>query len=195
MHAKWDWVDFQAGLLKLPDSKTGKKIIHLSPGALEILQNLTKVEGNPYIIAGARKGQPLISPKRPWNFIKKKATVELLRQDSTYGPLIKNLEQDTGITPDYTALCKHALEQKIINSTEDMPTGIMDVRMHDLRHTYASICVTQGMTIQMVAKLLGHSRTRTSERYAHLAQDPVQQAAAQAGDQITSFIGNKQKTV
>jgi integrase len=52
-----------------------------------------------------------------------------------------------------------------------------DVRIHDLRHTYASNAVSSGMAIQMVGRLLGHSQIQTTMRYAHLADDPVRKAA------------------
>lgn len=64
-------------------------------------------------------------------------------------------------------------------------SGLEDVRMHDLRHTYASICIGQGMALSVIAKLLGHSRVRTTERYAHLADDPIATAAAEIGDFIS----------
>lgn len=55
--------------------------------------------------------------------------------------------------------------------------GLVDVRIHDLRHTYASNAVANGMPIQMVGKLLGHTQLQTTMRYAHLADDPVMRAA------------------
>lgn len=57
--------------------------------------------------------------------------------------------------------------------------GLHDVRIHDLRHTYASNAVANGMPIQMVGKLLGHTQLQTTMRYAHLADDPVLRAAEQ----------------
>lgn len=193
MHAKWEWVHPEAGLLILPDSKTGKKVIHLSASALEVLNNLERIKGNPYIIAGGNKGEPLKSPKKAWTYIRKRTTVELLRGDEDYGPLIRELEEANGKTPKYETLCEKALEKGIIDNMDQKPVGITDVRMHDLRHTYASICVNQGMTLQMVSKLLGHSSVKMSERYAHLAQDPVKQAASEAGDQIANVIGSTKK--
>ncbi|WP_391481697.1 tyrosine-type recombinase/integrase [Nereida sp. NH-UV-3] len=55
--------------------------------------------------------------------------------------------------------------------------GLDDVRIHDLRHSFASTLVNNGATLYEVQKLLGHSRSATTERYAHLANHRLQQAA------------------
>ena len=55
--------------------------------------------------------------------------------------------------------------------------GLKDVRIHDLRHTYASVAVAAGQGLPMIGKLLGHSQVQTTARYAHLAGDPVRAAA------------------
>lgn len=55
--------------------------------------------------------------------------------------------------------------------------GLKDVRIHDLRHTFASVAVAAGQSLPMIGKLLGHSQVQTTARYAHLAGDPVRAAA------------------
>ncbi|WP_170576424.1 tyrosine-type recombinase/integrase [Ruegeria atlantica] len=67
--------------------------------------------------------------------------------------------------------------------------GLHDVRIHDLRHTYASNAVSSGMPIQMVGRLLGHSQIQTTMRYAHLADDPVRQAAEENAARLDTFVG------
>lgn len=51
--------------------------------------------------------------------------------------------------------------------------GIADVRIHDLRHTFASLLVSGGASLEMIGKLLGHSQTQTTQRYAHLMDSPL----------------------
>jgi integrase len=51
--------------------------------------------------------------------------------------------------------------------------GLDDVRLHDLRHSYASLAAAQGVSLQMIGKLLGHRVAATTQRYAHLARDHV----------------------
>jgi len=66
--------------------------------------------------------------------------------------------------------------------------GLPDVRIHDLRHTYASNAVSGGMPIQMVGKLLGHSQIQTTMRYAHLADDPVNRAAEENANRLSNTL-------
>jgi integrase len=51
--------------------------------------------------------------------------------------------------------------------------GLDDVRLHDLRHSYASLAASRGVSLQMIGKLLGHRVAATTQRYAHLARDAV----------------------
>lgn len=55
--------------------------------------------------------------------------------------------------------------------------GLEDVRLHDLRHSYASFGAGAGLSLRMIGQLLGHSQPVTTQRYAHLAADPVRKAA------------------
>lgn len=54
--------------------------------------------------------------------------------------------------------------------------GLKDVRMHDLRHSFASALVNNGLSIYDVKELLGHASITTTQRYAHLSQDRLAQA-------------------
>lgn len=66
--------------------------------------------------------------------------------------------------------------------------GVTGARLHDLRHTHASFGVNAGMGLPIVGKLLGHSRSSTTERYAHLADDPVRQASEEIGQTLASAL-------
>jgi len=63
------------------------------------------------------------------------------------------------------------------------------VRLHDLRHTHASIGVGSNLGLPIVGKLLGHKQTRTTERYAHLEADPVRKASEAIGARIMDAMG------
>lgn len=67
--------------------------------------------------------------------------------------------------------------------------GIHNVRLNDLRHTHASVGASSGIGLPIVGKLLGHRSTVTTQRYAHLADDPVRHASNRIGEQIAAGLG------
>jgi integrase len=62
--------------------------------------------------------------------------------------------------------------------------GLEDVRLHDLRHSFASLLVSEGLSLEIIGKLLGHSRAQTTQRYAHLADAPLRKAAEIVADKV-----------
>ena len=123
----------------LPDSKTGRKAIHLSPPALALLQTIPRLEGNPYVICGERPGRHLVNIEKPWRRIRAAAKLD-------------------------------------------------DVRLHDLRHSFASVAASGGQSLVVIGKMLGHSQPATTARYAHLADDPVKAASDAVGRHIAAAM-------
>jgi integrase len=64
--------------------------------------------------------------------------------------------------------------------------GLSEVRLHDLRHSFASFLVNHGVSLYVVQGLLGHSNAKTTQRYAHLAQQTLLEAAEVAGNVVLS---------
>lgn len=64
--------------------------------------------------------------------------------------------------------------------------GIVDVRLHDLRHTYASLLVSQGHSLPVIGALLGHTQAQTTARYTHLFDDPLRKATEDAALSISN---------
>ena len=69
--------------------------------------------------------------------------------------------------------------------------NLQGVRIHDLRHSYASGALALGEGLPMIGKLLGHSQVQTTARYAHLARDPVNLAGSRVSDAIGKAMMNK----
>lgn len=147
MTLKWDYVDLKARELRLPDSKTGAKIVHFGKTAADVLKGIEKLEDNPYVITGKKEGSRLTDLQHPWRRIRAKAKLD-------------------------------------------------DVRIHDLRHSYASGALALGEGLPMIGKLLGHTQVQTTARYAHLANDPVKTAAGRVSDTIgAAMLGKKRKAM
>ncbi|WP_237072566.1 site-specific integrase [Pseudaestuariivita rosea] len=141
---RWDYVTSHH--LELPDSKTGRRRIPLPREAHDILTELPREEGNPFVIVGDVAGERLINLQKPWNRIRKRA-------------------------------------------------GIPDVRIHDLRHTYASVAMKQGIDPFTLKEILGHKNLQTTLRYAHLADDAVQSAAGTVASRLAMAVRNRSATV
>jgi integrase len=63
-----------------------------------------------------------------------------------------------------------------------------DVRLHDLRHSLASITVFGRASLSIIGALLGHAHSAKTERYAHLSDDPLRAASDTVGNQITASL-------
>ena len=72
-----------------------------------------------------------------------------------------------------------------LRKAADLPT----LRLHDLRHTYASILASSGLSLPIIGALLGHSTPTTTHRYAHLLDDPLRAATERAAAVITGKPG------
>jgi integrase len=109
------------------------------------------------------------------------ATINLLRDRERRGPfVIPGLDADrsrSDLNKPWRAIQRHA--------------GLKGVRIHDLRHTFASIGAGASLGLPIVGKLLGHSQPATTARYAHLDADPLRRASNVIGDHLTAALAGR----
>src|SRR6185312_8944359 len=67
--------------------------------------------------------------------------------------------------------------------------GCPDLRLHDLRHSFASAGLAQGLSLAQIGELLGHASTQTTMRYAHLVEDAAHAAAAKTAGYVSANMG------
>lgn len=102
--------------------------------------------------------------------------------------VLKSIERDTG-TP--WVIAGNVPDQHLTDLQKPWrrirkAAGLDDVRIHDLRHTYASNAIGQGLSLEIVGKLLGHTQYQTTMRYAHLADDPLKKAADDVSEALAA---------
>jgi len=137
---QWSHIDFERGLINLPDSKTGRKTIVMSAATIDLLRSAERRSA--FVIPGLDADRSRSDLKKPWR-----------------------------------AIQRHA--------------GLEGVRIHDLRHTFASIGAGASLGLPIVGKLLGHSQPATTARYAHLDADPLRRASNVIGDHLTAALAGQ----
>jgi integrase len=133
---QWAQVDFEHGALRLPDSKTGAKVIPLGAPALQYLSSLQ--QRSRFVCYGANLDAPLAPPQRQWRRLR-------------------------------------------------VAAGLDDLRLHDLRHAFASVAAVGGESLKLIGAALGHKQSDTTDRYAHLVHDPVRALADRTANRIAAF--------
>jgi integrase len=79
LHAKWEYVDFERHMIRLPASKTGKKTIYLSAAAEAVLASLNRIDDHPFVFPGEKDGKPRADLNKPWRAIIRAAKLDRVR--------------------------------------------------------------------------------------------------------------------
>jgi integrase len=136
---RWEYVDLERGVLRLPDSKTGAKTIPLGTAAAQLLAAAPRIKDNPYVCPGRRQGGRLVDLQSPWERFRERAS-------------------------------------------------LAGVRLHDLRHSWASTGAASGLGLPILGKILGHLHPITTHRYTHFCDDPLRAAADHVAGEIDSAM-------
>jgi integrase len=134
LDARWDDIDWERRLWKIPHTKAGKaRYVPLSAAALEFLENRHSRSGrNAFIFPNPKTGQPFVKIFYCWDTARQQA-------------------------------------------------GLPELRIHDLRHSFASFLINGGRSLYEVQQLLGHRNSQMTQRYAHLAHETLLDASDVAG--------------
>ncbi len=142
LRLRWEDVDLGRRVLRLPDSKTGAKVILLDDAAAALLAGLPR-KGRWVFPSRTHAGLPLRDIRKTW----------------------------------WRVLARGELP---------------GLRLHDLRHTHASVGAASGLSLQLIGSLLGHRRAATTERYAHLVDDAQRAAASVVQGRIAAALAGQQ---
>lgn len=142
VNLRWEQVDFERECLRLPDSKTGAKVVYLNAPARALLRELPHLADSSRVIPAMRAAAAAPSIDKVWGRVRKAAE-------------------------------------------------LTDVRLHDLRHSFASVGVAGGLSLPIIGALLGHKHATTTARYAHLSADPLRAANDAVGAKIAAAMNRR----
>lgn len=183
--AEWSQFDLQAGVWTKPSHHTKQRREHrvpLSAPAQQLLLRLrSEARSETYVFPGRTGNGPLQDVKRTWQAIKESATISIWRESAAVKPLLDALTAELDREPKFSEIAGLAKARNI-----SLPTGVLEVRVHDLRHTYASILAGRGTSLALIGALLGHTQAQTTHRYAHLADDPLRKATEMVAEAIST---------
>ncbi|QCN96998.1 DUF4102 domain-containing protein (plasmid) [Azospirillum argentinense] len=202
--ATWSMFDLSAGVWVKPSAHTKQKKEHRAPLSAPTLALLTAMKADAdrkaakdpesasdFLFPSPKGEGPQAELKHSWASLTRRATVAMwaAAPESAPGRVVAELlaagqreaaakghDPATAPMPTYAEVVKLAAAQKV-----KLPPGLTDVRVHDLRHTFASILVSAGASLPLIGALLGHTQAATTQRYAHLFDDPLRAAAERVG--------------
>lgn len=132
LNSKWEDFDLHKRSWRIPMTKSGKpRHVPLSEGVLQLLAQVPRWEGCPYVVPNPKTLKPFVSIFYAWDTARKQA-------------------------------------------------GMPELRIHDLRHSFASFLVNNGRSIYEVQKILGHTQLKTTQRYSHLSPETLIDAVESA---------------
>jgi integrase len=173
--ARWDMFDLDAGVWVKPSAHTKQRKEHRVPLSAPAVQLLSEIlvtaraeaaaDGkpiSPYVFP-RHDGQPITDIKRTWLSVCRKAGLaEQIEKRTRDGKIVMT---DRG---------------------ESVMVWQTAARIHDLRHTYASILASHGLSLPIIGALLGHTQPQTTARYSHLLDDPLRAATERVGAVVTA---------
>jgi integrase len=168
--ATWAMFDLGNGVWTKPSAHTKQRCLHRVPLSSPAIQLLTEMKEaaelkaaadgtplNPFVFPSAN-GRPLTDIKRTWGSVCRKAGLA-------------------------TPVEKKGRDGKVVKTKDGKPVMVWQpsVRIHDIRHSFASILVSAGASLPLIGQMLGHTQVQTTQRYAHLFDDPLRKAAETVG--------------
>jgi integrase len=151
------------------------------------------------VLTGARLSEVLTLR---WEFVDSERGLLLLPDSKTgrkaitlNGPALKVLSEIWRLPDNPFVVCGEKPGAHLVNLEKPWrriraAAGLEGVRLHDLRHTFASVAAAGGASLPLIGNLLGHSQPATTARYAHLSADPVRQVSEDTGRRIADAMGS-----
>ena len=157
---RWEDVDFDAEEFQLRDSKVGPRMVPMPPAAAEVLAELKAMSDSDGSVKPGKAGKGRIPDCVPGS--------------PWVFPGMRPNTHMVNLNASWRRIREHA--------------GLEGVRLHDLRHTYASRALALGEGLPMIGRLLGHRNVNATARYAHLARESIRFSTAKVAESIVGDV-------
>lgn len=183
---KWEQVDLERRVLVITNHKTkrqsGTKYLPLNGAALEVLGYQFDEKGeflrDPNGHLKIRDNAPVRLVSNPYVIVGRDAGKHFNGAEKVW----QRLRESAGV---------RAKEEAEKAGLDDPHIDISDVRIHDLRHSFASVGAGAGFSLPLIGGLLGHSQASTTQRYAHLANSPLMEASETISEKLAGHLSAK----
>tara|TARA_R110002095_G_scaffold31842_1_gene30522 strand:- start:11595 stop:12968 length:1374 start_codon:yes stop_codon:yes gene_type:complete len=188
LQMRWEQIDWHNKTWRIPETKSGEPvIIPLTKKAEEILEQLLKAShSNPWVFPSATsKAGHYNDPKKAWDRIRQRATIEIWQKNPTLAALIETVDKALAAADNYgyeTLKLYKTIRSEAERLNIELPIGLSDIRIHDIRRTFGSYQAIEGASLQIIGKSLGHKSMDSTQIYARLSNDPVKASMEKATD-------------
>lgn len=170
---RWTDVDVDERELRLGETKAGRPhVLPLSHAAVEVLADLPRMVGNPYVFAGERRGRPIGNVGKAWERIR--ARLWLALNPEALEGLRRQAEADVKAAKRrsrHASEREEAVEARFLALARQRSCGPDTIRVHDLRRTVGSWLAMDGASLPLIGKVLNHSNAKTTQIYARMSKD------------------------
>ena len=174
---RWEEISWDRNEWRIPDTKNGEPLtIPLIQHAMEILGERRQISKTKWVFQSDRTEGHFADPKKSWDRIRHRATLDYWRQTPSLDQLIKQVESNIKQKDNYPCTVRRlydSVRKEAENCGVKLPNGLMDLRIHDVRRTLGSYQAITGASLQIIGKSLGHKSPQSTEIYARLHLDPV----------------------
>src|SRR5258708_7066098 len=178
---RWEEINWEHKLWRVPDTKNGDSLtVPLLDRTIAILEKRKAASVSEWVFPSeTNPHKHFVNVKRAWKRTIQRATIYLWSNNEKINVLVEECRKhilNDGMTDQwFNLIVKKAEETTII-----LPTGLMDIRLHDMRRTFGSYQAITGSSLTIIGKSLGHKSTVSTQVYARLNLDPVRQSIEKA---------------
>lgn len=189
----WTDIDFERHVWRMPETKNGEPLtIPLSQEAIDLLLRRRELTNGKWVLPSERTDDHLHDARKAWRRILTHATIKIWQRNKDTTTLVAEvIERDEFQNAPYDRILFRAIEKRAKERNVDLPTGLMDLRLHDLRRTLGSYQAASGANQYIIGKSLGHKSAEATAIYARLDLDPVRQSVQTA---TTAMLTAAQKS-